>query len=64
MSKNLALWIPAWLAIAMIAWMTFQPSGPPRVETAKAGAHWRWIGFSRPVVPQPADPPCPGCPPS
>jgi hypothetical protein len=50
MRKNVVFWITAWPAIAMSACATFQPppSRPPRLETAKACADWRWIGISRP----------------
>lgn len=47
MRKNLVFWITAWLAIAMSACTTLRP---PRLETAKACADWRWIGISRPGV--------------
>jgi len=53
MNKNLAFWITAWPAIAMSACATLQPPRPPRLETAKACADWRWIGISRPGVPCP-----------
>jgi len=53
MNKNVAFWITAWPAIAMSACATLQPPRPPRLETAKACADWRWIGISRCGVPCP-----------
>jgi hypothetical protein len=52
MRKNVVFWITAWPAIAMSGCATLQPPrpGPPRLETAKACADWRWIGISRPGV--------------
>src|SRR5258708_37587419 len=52
MRKNFVFWITAWPAIAMSGCATFHPPQPrpPRLETAKACADWRWIGISRPGV--------------
>jgi hypothetical protein len=52
MRKNYVFWITGWTAIAMSGCATFQPPRPrpPRLETAKACADWRWIGISRPGV--------------
>ena len=53
MNRNLVFSITVWLAIAMSGCATLQPPRPPRLETAKACADWRWIGISRCGVPCP-----------
>lgn len=56
MNKNLVFWMTAWPAIAMSGCATLQPPRPPRLDTAKACADWRWIGISRCGVPCPEIP--------
>jgi hypothetical protein len=47
MRRRARSWIAACLAIAMSACATFRPPPPPRPDTAKACANWRWIGITR-----------------